>query len=775
MSAAVAGAVAGLLLAACLPWLPGALAVSAIAVAGALLLLARCTPARLAAGLSLGAALGIAHGNSLLERRLPPDCVREPVQVEGAVVSLPRVTHIGEDTRQQRFEFAVADIRPARCGGPRRVLLSYYGPLTVAPGEQWLFEARLRRPWGLVNPGSFNMQAWFAQTGIDATGSVRSRGAQRLAPGAGLGSLPDRLRARISERIATLPLSSDARAVLRAVTVADRSGLDTELWRLFQHYGLNHLLVISGLHIGLVAALGYGLGRGVAVSLMLTGRVADPRHLPAVLALLLAAFYTALAGFSLATVRALAMLSCVVVASACWRRAGSWYNLLLAAALLLALNPLAGLGSGFWLSFGAVACLLWLGMWSRETGRWRARVGTHVFMSVAMLPLCGWWFGGFSQVSAPANLLLVPLLGLFVVPLALLGALCALPGWDLAAALWTWAAQPLEVLLPLGRALAASHPDWLFRGLAPGPLETLLALCAVALLVAPLDWRVRALLPVLLAPLLLPPAAPRTAAPEAVHALVFDVGQGTAVLLYDRHRALLYDTGGGVAGGSTIARSAILPLLRQRGIARLDTLVISHGDSDHSAGLADILGALPVARLLTGAEVRVAGANKRAFVVAEPCRAGLGWQWPHNDVTLRVLAPAPGERLSRNNGSCVLQVSVGGWRLLLPGDVNDDRERALVRYWRDELASDWLLAAHHGSGSSSSHAWLKAVDPAEVVYSHGYANRFGHPHPAVVARVGAAGARAWSTARRGALELVFYADGKLQVIAHRQLKRRYWL
>ncbi|MBN7798403.1 DNA internalization-related competence protein ComEC/Rec2 [Parahaliea mediterranea] len=779
MSAAIAGAVAGLLLAACLPWLPGALAVFAIAVAGALLLLAPRAPARMAAGLLLGMALGIAHGAALNDRRLPRDCARELLTVEGEVASLPRVTHIGEDTRQQRFEFTVAAISPAHCGGPRRALLSYYGALSVAPGEHWVFEARLRRPWGLVNPGSFNMQAWFAQTGIDATGSARAQGALRLAPGAGPGSLPDRLRAQISQRIAALPLSADARAVLGAVTVADRSGLDTALWRLFQLYGLNHLLVISGLHIGLVAALGYGLGRALAMALALAGSAADARHLPGLAALLLAAVYTALAGFSLATVRALAMLACVVLASSCWRRAGSWHNLLLAAAVLLACNPLAGLGSGFWLSFGAVACLLWLAMWAGAAARWRQRLGTHLFMSVAMLPLCGWWFGGFSQVSAPANALLVPLLGLFVVPLALLGALCALPGWPVADTLWTWAAQPLELLLPLGRALAADHPGWLFRGLAPGPLETGLALCAVALLVAPLDWRVRALLPALLLPLLLPPATPRTAAPEAIHALVFDVGQGTAVLLYDRRRALLYDTGGGVAGGSTIARSVILPLLRQRGIARLDTLVVSHGDSDHSAGLADILGALPVARLLVGAGVRVAAAGDQAvardIAVAEPCRAGHHWRWPRGDVHLRVLAPAPAERLSRNNGSCVLQVSVGGRRLLLPGDIDDDRERALVRYWRGDLASDWLLAAHHGSGSSSSHAWLKAVNPAEVVYSHGYANRFGHPHPAVVARLEAAGARAWSTASQGALELVFHADGELQVIAHRQLKRRYWL
>lgn len=762
------GAVCGLLSSGWLPALPPWPAGLVLVLAGAWLSAGQRAAARFGGGLALGALLGIAHGAELLAQRLPEACVRLPVTVSGTVASLPRVTHIGPDTRQQRFELAVSALAPARCRGPRRLLLTYYGPHTLQPGEQWQFEARLKRPWGLVNPGSFNMQAWFAQTSIDATGSARAAGTRRLEASTSLRALPDRLRARLSDRLEALPLSAGARAILQAVTVADRSGLDTGLWRLFQHFGINHLLVISGLHIGLVAALGYALGRPLAAGLLLLGdRGGIARLLPGGVALILAAAYTALAGFSLATVRALAMLGCVIVASACWRQAGSWRNLLLAAALLLACNPLAGLGSGFWLSFGAVACLLWLGLWSARPDRWRHRLAVHGYMSVAMLPLGGWWFGGFSQVAALANLLLVPLLGLYVIPLALLGAACALLGLPLADALWRWAAIPLETLLPLGEAWAAAHPGWLYRHLAPGPLEALLAVAGVALWVVPAPGRVKLLLPLLLLPLLLPPREPRTAAPEAVHVVVMDVGQGTAVLVYDRQRALLYDTGGGVPGGHTVARSVVLPLLRERGIKRLQTLVVSHGDSDHSAGLQDILQSLPVGRVLVGADL--AGGDFRA------CRAGRARAWPGDRLRMRFLSPAAEGALSRNNGSCVLWLEVYGHRLLLPGDIDADRERLLVHYWRDALASDWLLAAHHGSGSSSSHAWLRTVDPQHVMLSHGYANRFGHPHPDVLARVAAGGARAWSTARQGALELVFLPGGELRVISHRALARGYWL
>ncbi|GAB3272198.1 DNA internalization-related competence protein ComEC/Rec2 [Parahaliea aestuarii] len=761
----------GLLATGWLPRLPGAAEQVGMALTALVLACSRWRATGIAlAALVVGVLIACYFGQALLSRALPKDCVRLPVQVEGRVVSLPRVSRFDPETRQQRFEFAVSSVSPARCSGPRRLLLSHYGDEVLAPGESWRFEVLLRRPWGLVNPGSFNMQAWFAQTGIDATGSVRSRdGAAQRLPVPQHGLWHHRLRGRLSERIGALRLPADSQAVLQAVTVADRSALDSDLWRLFQVFGLNHLLVISGLHIGLVAGLGYLLGRVLVLPLQWAGYTGAGLLLPALTALVLAVFYAALAGFSLATVRALTMLFCVVAASWLGRGAGAWHNLLLAALVLLLCNPLAGLGSGFWLSFGAVACLLWRLQWGSGRSGPLQMILTHVYMALAMVPLAGGWFGGASLVSAPANLLAVPLLGLWVVPLSLLATGLALLETGLADTLWRWAAVPLNTLLPLAATLQQARPAWLYWHFSPGPAQLALAVVAVGLAVFPLPrWRRFAALCLLLAPALLPPKQARTAGPNAVHLAFIDVGQGTSVLLYDRERALLYDTGGGVPGGPTVADSVVVPLLRQRGIRHLDTLVLSHGDSDHSAGWRDVVDSVRVDAILTGADLDIAGARR--------CVAGRAWQWPGAGVVVRILAPAleASSGLSSNNASCVLQVQIGGEGLLLAGDIDVERERELVRYWRSDLRSDWLLVAHHGSKTSSGFAFLKQVAPAHAVVSAGYANRFGHPHPGVVARLQAERSRVWYSASEGALEVIFRPGQAPQVISHRRQRPYYW-
>tara|TARA_R110002072_G_scaffold150755_4_gene299293 strand:+ start:43 stop:1536 length:1494 start_codon:yes stop_codon:yes gene_type:complete len=487
-------------------------------------------------------------------------------------------------------------------------------------------------------------------------------------------------------------------------------------------------------------------------------------HLPAPLAaLILATVYTALAGFSLATSRAWLMSVTLLCARLCGRPAFTGHNLLLAAVVLVVTNPLAVLGAGFWLSFSAVACLLWFSAWRRRRGGW---LHAHGFMAVAMLPLSGAWFGGASLLAAISNALLVPLVGAFVVPLVLAGTLLALLGSGLADLLWRLAAWPFEQLLPAVSAVAERYPEVVYRVLAATPLALGLAAAAPALAWLPLRWPCKALLLILPLPLLLPFADHRVASPQAVHVIVLDVGQGTSVLLYDREQALLYDTGGGPPGGVSVAERAVIPVLRQRGIRRLDTLLVSHGDRDHSAGLASLQAALSPVSLLVGADLSDTPG-------AQPCRAGHAWQW-REDVRFQLLAPAPGEHLSRNDGSCVLRAVLPGIELLLPGDISAQRERALVRYWGEHLHSRLALAPHHGSKTSSSWAWLGHVRPQRVIYTHGRANAFGHPAARVVQRHQALGIDTLSTAQAGALEWVLVPGKPPVLLQHRTLQTRYW-
>jgi len=719
--------------------------------------------AALVTGMALGFALASLSGHDMLDSRLATRCEGVPLSIEGEVASLPRSSRMPDDSLRQRFEFSLANVTPRSCRGPRRVLLSYYGDQRIIPGARWEFELKLKKPWGLANPGSFNMQAWFAQTGIDATGSVSAAGAHWLGAARGMTGWHHRLRQAISERISALAQPADVTGILRAVTVADKSGIDSRLWMLLQQFGINHLLVISGLHIGLVAGMGYLLGGLVTRVLQLAGRYA--LWLPPLLALCCAAIYALLAGFSLSTQRALCMLVAFIIAGLLGRRSTATNNLLLAAVIVLLVNPLAALGSGLWLSFASVAALLWLACWQPGWPWWQRLLVTHGFMSLVMVPLGAWWFGGSSLVAAVANLLMIPLIGLVVVPVALTAVASHYLVPPLEAPLWQLAAWPLTQLLPL--AQFAANAVSLFRPLVPGLPELLLAVVAVVLLVVPASLSLRALTLLLLLPLLLPLRATTNLDPGLARVAVLDVGQGTAVVVRYGDKALLYDTGGGDPASGGMASTVILPYLRRQGVSELDTLVISHPDRDHSAGAAAILAAMPVRQFLYGGSPVVSGAGR-------PCSAGQAWQWS-SVARLRILSPAPGASLSTNNGSCVLQLEINGYRLLLPGDIERVQELDQVRSLGQQLRSDWLLVGHHGSQTSSSRAWLKTVRPRLAVISAGYANRFGHPHPDALERLLGSGAQLYSTIDSGALVFDLEADRAAVVHRYRLEHHYFWM
>ncbi|NND66464.1 MAG: DNA internalization-related competence protein ComEC/Rec2 [Halioglobus sp.] len=774
----LAGLCAGLLLASALPGVSPTFAAASIAgllcPAAAAVFFTRGI-LLFPAGLALGMALGLVHAQELVERRLPLECVGETLAVEGAITGLPQRDAIEGGAQRTRFSFALSQVTPARCAGPREVLLAYYGDTQLAPGQRWRFEVRLRRPWGPGNPGLPDRRAWFAATGIDAQGSVRSTVRPvPLEPVRGVRAVVDRLRLSLATAIEQQALTPNSRAVLRALTVGDKSAISADLWRTFQRWGIAHLLVISGLHIGLAAACGFGIARLVLLAVPALGVPVPPLS-----GLLVAALYAALAGFTVPVQRSLLMLAVFCLATALGRAGSSWHNFLLAAVLVLLINPLAGVGIGFWLSFAAVAALLWQGTWHAGKGV-RTVLRVHLAMGFCMLPLGAYFFQGASLVAPLANLLLVPLVGLWIVPFALLAVAVQLLAPAAAPVLWLCAAWPLGLVLRLINGISPDAQDALYLQSAVDGVGLVLGLAGFALVIVPGGWRHRCIglaamlccaLPLLNAP---------PGAQEPLRLTVLDVGQGTAVLVEQGGRALLYDTGGGDPRGQNAARSVVLPTLRLRGITRLDTLVVSHGDRDHAAGVADILANLSIDRVRHGPYV-MPGQGRT-------CAAGESWRWP-GGVRFRFLSPAAGQqghgqqghgqkghgqKGQSNNSSCVLQLEWGTHAVLLTGDIERLQERELAAYWREGLAARLLLAPHHGSNTSSSHGFLKFVRPAHLLVGNGYENRFGHPHPAVTARADMHGAALHETARRGAIGLTLYADGREEWQFYRDLYRPHW-
>jgi competence protein ComEC len=528
-------------------------------------------------------------------------------------------------------------------------------------------------------------------------------------------------------------------------------------------------LVISGLHVGMVAVAGYLLGAGCLrlFSPVLSGGA----WFPAACALLLACFYGALAGLTLPVQRALCMLACFMIASLNRRHSSGVNSLLLAACTVLLLNPLAAVGSGFWLSFGAVGALVWFARWQRGFGALPRLLYTQAAMSLFMLPLGALFFGGGSLISVLANLLMIPLVGWVVVPLALLAAVCFLCGSELAPMLWFLAAWPLDKLVPLAAVLADKGGNWLYIPLSASPGLVVLGVLSVALLVLPGRNALKPLAALLAVPLLLPLDRFSGTPSLETEVTVLDVGQGTAVVVRSGDTTLLYDTGGGDPDGVNMGTLAVLPFLQQQGITALDTFVISHPDLDHSAGTAAVRNAIPVNRLRYGG---VAPDSQDFRAAGRPCVAGQAWRWPGGQV-FQFLSPAQEITRRSNDSSCVLQIQVGNYRLLLPGDIEADRERILAQFWGAELASDWLLAGHHGSKTSTTPTFLKRVQPQIAVISTGYANRFNHPHASVVEYLQRQDVTIFSTATAGAVTFNITPGLPLRIKAHRDVVRRYWM
>lgn len=639
-----------------------------------------------------------------------------------------------------------------------KVLLNWYGERQPAACERWQLTVRLKRPHGLANPGAFDYALYLLEQGIQGKGYVRE--ARRLATGR---DCLGRLRSNWHDYLlAALP---ESQAVwLIALSTGDKSRLTREQYRLLQRAGINHLFVISGLHIGLAAGLVYGLVTGIrriGGGLLYNG---DWRPVAAIAAMLAALAYAALAGFTLPAQRAVIMVVVFLAGAVAGVSVSLWRRYWLAMTAVLLYNPLAAANIGFALSFAAVAVLLLLGHSFRpgrpgRLGHLRWLWRTQWMIALGLAPFLLMFFGQASLLAPIVNLLAIPVVSLLVVPLVLLAFLAWLlagsAGWAVVAAnqLVQWLLGLIGAFDAVMQPLLAPVAGW-----SPGTPGLLIITVMAGLLLMPPLVRGRAVSVALLALLLLlaePPRPPQ----GGVFVDVIDVGQGLSVLLTTKDHALLYDTGSAWEHGS-MAEFAVLPLLRQRGIAALDTLLLSHFDNDHAGGREVIRQALPVGRVL---------ASSQRAGVDKTCRRGDSWLW--DGVRFSILhPPATGDFPAANNQSCVLLVEAGGRQLLLPGDIDRQTEMAMLKSLpaSETLDVDVLLAPHHGSRSSSSWALLAQSRNARVIFSSGYLNRYRHPHPSVLERYRQGRRPIFNTAVDGAVQLAVSPDGGLHVEAFRQ-------
>ncbi len=637
-------------------------------------------------------------------------------------------------------------------------------------GEAWRFVVRLKAPHGPRNPHGHDHELWLWERGLQATGYVRT-GARDLpplrlspAPALSLAGARQSLRDALFDRV-----QDPARAgVLAGLAVGDQQAITQADWDVFRATGVAHLMSISGLHVTMfawlaAAAVGACWRRSARLCL-----ACPAPHAAVVGGILLAALYAAFSGGGLPaqrTVWMLALVGLLRLAGVRWPWPVTWG---LVAAVLVAIDPWALLQPGFWLSFVAVAILFSTDPGQAAGGlraRVRALLREQTVLTVALAPLTLWLFGQVSLVGLLANLAAIPWVTLVVTPLALAGAAWP-PVWEAGA----WAVSVLMQLLQL----LALLPGGVWSATAAPPWVALAGLAGGLLLVMRLPPALRALgLPLLWPLLVWQPPRPAQGQFELVAA---DIGQGTAVVVRTATRSLLYDAGPRHGPDSDAGQRVLVPLLRALG-ERLDQVVVSHRDSDHIGGAASVLdqhaGASLSSSIEHGHPLAVQHRHTR-------CLAGQRWTW--DGVTFEFLHPHPADYAVRpgkpNALSCVLRIAAApgpartGASALLTGDIERGQELALVRALGPQLRADLLLVPHHGSKTSSSEAFLDAVQPRLALVQAGYRNRYGHPAPAVMARYVERGIPVAATPACGAARWSSRAPGEVR--CEREASRRYW-
>jgi len=700
----------------------------------------------LVSGLLLGLAYAVGVGAYNLQHRLNDCGTNELISVSVRINSAPI-----ENGDRQSFAAEVLSTPVLQSGARnntgecaslfrlRNLRLNWYKGPQVLQNQVWRVNVKPRAPRGFQNPGGFDYEAWMFRSRFDATGIIKSGTLlKRPKPNRGLES------ARQQARKFFLQTSISQGAVMLALVTGDSQAISKMQWALFQATGTIHLVVISGLHVGLIGTLGFMSGQFLARLFPPLLRRTSAR-LPGVFTGLLCSYiYCELSGWNVPAQRAFVTLAIVASLYLLNRHLHSGNSLLVVIACLLFLDPLSPLVIGFWLSFGAVAVLLFyfvphksFGNNTHKQSRIAHYLRTPILMVaglskmqavlfVGMLPLFWIWLGQISWVAPLANLLAVPVISWLVVPGAMASFILSATGLALSGSLQMLTNNILGFLFAFLQSLEqwASLLNMGFNQAGAmdriGLLGWVVTAFSSAIWLLPFKLRIRLLL---LGGLFIPFIGRGSGIDNGQFKLtVLDVGQGSAYLIETANRRLLYDTAAFTRTGFDFGESIVVPALLQSGLRQLDVVVLSHADIDHVGGFDAVSRRLDIGMKYYGSPM--------PDLEGERCSAGQTWEW--DGVFFKFLHPSRVLAKVRNDQSCVLLVKNTSHSVLLTGDVSKKVELKILAQLEPLSV---LVVAHHGSDTSSSIDFLEKLQPVLSIISAGYSNRYKHPHPAVIARL----------------------------------------
>ncbi len=697
----------------------------------------------------------------IIDHSIPSDIETKPITVVGIVDSIPE-----SRDNTMRFDFNIQQTIPKSLWpNPGRVKLRLRDnaiPLHV--GEQLQLTVKLKRPHGYANPGSFDTERHLFLHRIVAEGTVVNKRTYERLNDSLLSHPIDRLRMWFRDNINRVLKNNAYAGIINALVIGVQSGISADQWKVLKETGTVHLVAIAGLHIAFVT------GFVMLIILKIWQRLPLPflkipvALLTALGGLSAAFFYALLAGFSIPTQRAVVMITAFMLSILGKRQGSLWQNYFLALGVVLLLDPLSTLAPGFWLSFGAVGFIIF-GMKGRldPSGFWWKWGRMQWVLFLGLTPLLLSIFGTTSLTSPLANFIAIPWVGFLVLPFCLLGALCLIFNLALGTVLLKIAAGSLALLWTILRWIGElPMSTWTHASVEPWTLW--LAFVGIILLLLPRGFPAKKIGFVFLLPLFL--IKPAEIKPNTAHITVLDVGQGLATVVETQHHVLVFDTGPKLNAGFDTGDRVVVPFLAVRNRQHIDALVISHGDNDHAGGARSILQALKVKTIITSEPKLFPEFNTLS------CRAGQHWNW--EGVTFEMLHPTQLFTKKRNDHSCVLKITTGTQSVLLTADIEAKSEHQLLQDLSQKLPSTIMLVPHHGSRTSSTLEFIRAVNPEIAIIPVGYLNQYGHPKPDIVERYKNENIRLFDTVKDGAITVILNPEKSVDIQGYRAENRRYW-
>jgi competence protein ComEC len=689
-----------------------------------------------------------------LQHVLPGEVENRTVIIKGIVASIPE-----QITNGVRFEFTVKQLTvdgkvfPSP-GKVRLVWENHFHSNAIESdikvGEKLQLQVRLKRPHGNFNPGGFDYEAWLFTRNIRATGYVVA--VLSKSESQNIRYSLDLLREHLTNQIKTQLNNNAVTGFITALSVGVRDNISQSQWQTLRNTGTNHLMAIAGLHIGLFAGFAWSLVNFLWRRISRLCLLFPAQQAAAIAALIAAFLYSALAGFSLPTLRAVIMLAVLLSAILLRRNLPVWQAYAVALFLILLLNPLAVLDMSFWLSFAAVGIIIY-GMNSKKTDNnnevkkiikntkfWRW-IKIQLVISIGFIPLSLLFFQQVSLISFVANFLAIPWVGFIVLPLSVLSTLLSLISPQIGGLILHLAAFMMQLFWSLLQKLG-SFSDLQWHVAITNSFIFISSAVGILILLASKPLLIRIIGIIFLLPLFFwQPARPKVG---EVWLTLLDVGQGLSAVVQTKSHLLIYDTGPKFGDFDTGA-SILVPYLRTLQRNKADILILSHGDNDHIGGAQSVLQEIKVAQIITS----IPNYAVQTPIPISSCIQGQQWQW--DGILFQILYPPAKQIYLDNDSSCVLKITAGSRTILLPGDIEHKSEDYLLKHEENLLSSTILIAPHHGSASSSTAGFVQATHPKYVLFPTGYLNRFHFPNNNVVNHYEQLNAQLFNSASTGAL------------------------